>query len=547
MKALLLFSVLFASVGYSQCNELFFSEYIEGSSSNKAFEIYNPTDDIIDLTDYVVYRNNNGSLTPSDSLFPLGSLPAGEVFVVGNPSASPSIMEETDTTHTMTFYNGDDALWLKKISTSDTIDIIGDIGVDPGSGWPVGSGATNNFTLVRNISINQGQTDWPLGSTEWMVFPIDMTDSLGMHTMIPCLDCATTAFIEDTVCNELISPSGEYTWTESGTYMDTILNVAGCDSIITVDLTVYNTSGTLLVETACDEYPAPSGDEVWTESGLYMDTIPNIFGCDSIITVNLTIVYSNVVLDEATVCDSLISPSGTYVWTSSGTYNDTLTNITGCDSVVIMDLTVIHSSSSSLTIVACKNYTSPSGNFWTSGGIYSDTIPNHLGCDSIITIDLTIYNIDVTVTQDANELMANNTLVFYKWLDCDNDFAEIPGETDQLFVASENGNYAVEIFQDGCIDTSACFAVTQVGIDEQALESRVDLFPNPNNGDFVLQFTDPISGLVNVRNVAGQIIAVQRFQYTATIPLKIETGAGLYFVEIITTEQESAIIKVVVQ
>jgi hypothetical protein len=536
MKLLLPFTLLFTSFGYAQCTELFFSEYIEGSSSNKAFEIYNPTADPIDLEDYVVYRNNNGSLTPTDSLFPQGILGAGEIFVTANPSASASIMAEMDTTHTMTFYNGDDALWLKKISTGDTLDIIGDIGIDPGSGWPVGVGATNNFTLVRMIGINQGQTNWAIGATEWDVFPIDMTDSLGTHTMTACPACETTAFVEDTVCNEFISPSGDYTWTETGIYLDTILNVAGCDSIITFDLTIYYTTGTLLVLTVCDGYPAPSGDEIWTESGLYMDTIPNMFGCDSIITVNLTVNYSNVVFDEATAC-------GNYVWTETGTYNDTLTNIIGCDSVIIMDVTIIYSTTHSMIVEACKTYTSPSGNVWTTGGTYSDTIANHLGCDSIITIDLTIYNIDVTVTQDANELMANNPIEFFQWLDCDDGYAEIPGETEQLFIASENGNYAVEISQDGCVDTSACYTVTHVGVNAQTFENGIKLYPNPNKGDFMLQLASPASGVVNTRNFLGQIVGTQKFYEVTTIPLTIEGKTGCYFVEIITDKQQTAQLK----
>ena len=168
------------------CSDLFFSEYIEGSSSNKALEIYNPTTSTIDLTDYVVYRANNGSLTPTDSIFPIGMVAAGDVFVIGNPSANAAIQAQQDTTHSLTFYNGDDAVYMIKISTGDTIDVIGEVGVDPGSGWPVGTGATNNFTLIRMSTVHEGETDWILGSTQWDVFPIDMTDSLGAHTMIAC-------------------------------------------------------------------------------------------------------------------------------------------------------------------------------------------------------------------------------------------------------------------------------------------------------------------------------------------------------------------------
>jgi PKD repeat protein len=167
-------------------NDLFFSEYIEGSSSNKAFEIYNPLDVDVDLSNYVVYRNNNGSFTPTDSLFPVGILMPDSVFVVTNPSANPAIAAQSDTSHTMTFYNGDDAMYLVNMITGDTIDLVGEIGVDPGSGWVVGTGTTNNFTLIRQQSVMDGTNNWAIGQTQWDVFPIDMTDSLGAHTKGAC-------------------------------------------------------------------------------------------------------------------------------------------------------------------------------------------------------------------------------------------------------------------------------------------------------------------------------------------------------------------------
>ncbi len=177
----LLVGIILSGITCAQCGGVFFSEYIEGSSSNKAFEVYNNTGSSIDLTDYVIYRFNNGSTTATDSLFPQGTLTFGSVWVIGNPAANVTIQALSDTLHSITFYNGDDALIIRQISTGDTLDIIGEVGVDPGSGWTVGTGATNNFTLVRQQPITEGETDWSIGVSQWDVFPIDMTDSLGTH------------------------------------------------------------------------------------------------------------------------------------------------------------------------------------------------------------------------------------------------------------------------------------------------------------------------------------------------------------------------------
>ena len=215
---LALICTLISISGFSQCTDLFFSEYIEGSSSNKALEIYNPTGATVDLTNYVIYRYNNGSTTATDSLFPQGTLVAGDVFVIANPSANATILAASDTTHSMTYYNGDDAIALINTTLGDTLDIIGEIGVDPGSGWTVGSGATNNNTLIRQTSIQGGELVWTVSSaTNWDVYAIDMVDSLGAHTMTPCASsgCGTNLFfseyIEGSSSNkalEIYNPTG---------------------------------------------------------------------------------------------------------------------------------------------------------------------------------------------------------------------------------------------------------------------------------------------------------------------------------------------------
>ena len=275
-----------ASIG-SCSNDIFFSEYIEGSSSNKAFEIYNPLDTDVDLSNYVIYRNNNGSVTPSDSLFPVGILMPDSVFVVANSSANAAIMAEEDTLHTMTFYNGDDAMYLVNQITGDTVDLIGEIGVDPGSGWTVGTGATNNFTLIRMTSVTDGTNNWAIGQLQWDVYPIDMTDSLGQHTMAPCAACTpTTSTITETACDSYTSPDGGV-YTTSGSYTATIPNSVGCDSIITINLTVNYASTNVLNELACGSYTL--NGTTYTSSGTFIQTMTNAVGCDSIITLNLDI------------------------------------------------------------------------------------------------------------------------------------------------------------------------------------------------------------------------------------------------------------------
>ncbi len=184
MKRLFLFAfsaIALSMSALAQCSDLYISEYVEGSGNNKAVEFYNPTNATIDLSNYVCVRLNGGSTSPDTFGFN-GMLAPYDVYIVGNSSADASILAETDTTNALTFYNGDDALILINIKDKKILDIFGTPGVDPGSQWTVGTGASREYTLVRKSTIKEGQMDWTKGANEWDVYPQNTATYLGSHT-----------------------------------------------------------------------------------------------------------------------------------------------------------------------------------------------------------------------------------------------------------------------------------------------------------------------------------------------------------------------------
>lgn len=184
------------------CSELYFSEYIEGSSSNKAIEIYNPTASTIDLSNYSVYLYGNGATIATDTLMLTGTITAGDVFIIASPSAdSANIRAFSDTLHSVCYFNGDDALSLFNGTTQ--VDVIGLIGTDPGASWSVDTGATKEYTLVRKASIVNGTTLWTgVGDTQWIAYSQDDFSHLGMHTTDGCasMPVSTPVVNTDTVC-----------------------------------------------------------------------------------------------------------------------------------------------------------------------------------------------------------------------------------------------------------------------------------------------------------------------------------------------------------
>lgn len=264
-------------------------------------------------------------------------------------------------------------------------------------------------------------------------------------------------------CDSVISPSESYTWTDNGYYRDTIFCQPGCDTVYFVELAIGHPQMVSLTTTACDSIVSPSGLEYRTTSGTYIDTIPSVFGCDSVITTVLTVVNSSASTSTIQACNEFLSPSGNYTWTQTGSYTDTIPNSVGCDSVCVVNLTVNYSSSDSLVLLACDTFHSPSGNYeWSTSGVYVDTISNAEGCDSIITFNLTIELINTTLNSNpASSLLTSNEFGGnWQWLDCDGNYLPLPNQTNQDFWASQNGNYAVEVEHNGCIDTSACYPVT---------------------------------------------------------------------------------------
>lgn len=163
--------------------DLFFSEYIEGSSNNKAIEIYNPTGAAVDLSGYSIVLYVNGSTEGLVRVLS-GTLASGDVYVIANSQANATILGVADVSIAYASgqfganWNGDDGIALLK--GTEVIDFFGVPGEDPGSSWTVGTGATAEFTLVRKPEVVTGTQTWD--ATQWIVNPVDTFTFLGSHT-----------------------------------------------------------------------------------------------------------------------------------------------------------------------------------------------------------------------------------------------------------------------------------------------------------------------------------------------------------------------------
>ena len=285
MKKVIIFT-LFLSISifaFAQFNELLITEYIEGSSYNKALEIYNGTGMEVDLSNYVLLQAANGGNYDEYFYWMSGMLADGEVFVFAHGSADQTILDQADLIDNyIANFNGDDYRGLGKLDaegiypttgpTGDPVmitivDMIGMYPDDPGSYWAVAGVAdgTQNHTLVRKPDVYEGihgNDEWPLAAgtnaddSQWIVNDIDTFDYIGWHITPPVEDPAI----------EVTAPNGGEVWYLGETYSITWDNTLFDGNVdIYLDLPVRYDVATDIVNVGSFEWLIPMDAPVSAE------------------------------------------------------------------------------------------------------------------------------------------------------------------------------------------------------------------------------------------------------------------------------------------
>jgi hypothetical protein len=309
-KILFIFTILIFSNSYTQdCSEIFISEYVEGSGNDKAIELYNPTSIPINLSGYTIERHSNGASDAigGGTLILSGVINAYSTFVIvngqtvpdgTNPVCSPALQAMADLLDGVypapTYMNGNDAIVLKK--NGILIDIIGKSGdgsIASSDGWsdmfPYDGSAgvvwTENHTLIRKAIVKHGVTSNPdpfIVTTEWDSLQNNIWSNLGSHIC----DCSNSNPTEITInissCDNYIAPDNQI-YSQSGTYIAIVP-----DTIFTINFIFQSTFSNVNIF-SCANYTAPD-NQIYSQSGTYTAVIPNSISCDSIITINLTVI-----------------------------------------------------------------------------------------------------------------------------------------------------------------------------------------------------------------------------------------------------------------
>ena len=264
--------------------------------------------------------------------------------------------------------------------------------------------AVRSFTYEPTYVWSTGDT----GSTITVSPEQTTAYAVTASTLIGCSDTADqtvtvlhydTTHLYETVCDG-------YLWygdslVQSGEYPHTLTATTGCDSVVTLHLTVnHSTDQTLPLTILENDLPYPFLDTTFYEAGSYELMLTNMAGCDSMLTVVLTVLANVTDTVDSMICESALP----FVWngvefTQAGTLPALLTAANGADSVVVMTVTLIPTTYGTFDTAVVENSLPFHFHnlFCDSAGVYTDTITNAAGCDSILTLNLTVYpNVSAT-------------------------------------------------------------------------------------------------------------------------------------------------------
>lgn len=195
-----------------------------------------------------------------------------------------------------------------------------------------------------------------------------------------------------------------------GTFTETFASANGCDSVVSLTLEIIPSANVTLNDTVCEsELPYTLGSQSLVAAGTYTENIPSASGCDSSVTLNLAVLDSSLTNEVMIICESELPVTfGSQLLTSSGNYSEIFTAANGCDSTVTLDLTVLDTTFINTELDICENelpYTFGSQVLYTDG-VYTEIFNNTQGCDS--TVALTLNVLDTSLVNERMNICESN-------------------------------------------------------------------------------------------------------------------------------------------
>lgn len=298
-------------------------------------------------------------------------------------------------------------------------------------------------------------------------------------------------------------------------------------------------TNTTISQDACGTYTWAQNGQTYTSSGMYSETLTSSTGCDSTVILDLSIFNPNDLTTNQTACDSYTWAVNGQTYTATTTEVESLTTSQGCPYQHTLNVTINNGFESTEDVDACGSYVWPvNGSTYTMSGLYTEVMTATNGCDSTLLLNLNIIPVltaDITDNQDGT--LSTMSAQDLQWYDCDNG-VNLVGESSSTFAPTVNGTYAVIVSDFGvaCPDTSDCISIDYLDLESLGpINSGITIEPNPTNGVVMISIA-PIHGMVVVEiiDAQGKLIEEKVVNSGAPAEFTLEGKPGVYFVKALT-------------
>lgn len=365
--------------------------------------------------------------------------------------------------------------------------------------------------------------------------------------------------ITTSVCQGGSYTIGGQTFSTAGTHQVTVTGVNGCDSTITLNLSFNPPLTGTINANICQGGSYTFFGQVLSNGGVYSQTIQNAAGCDSIVTLNLTV---NPPLSSVT--NVAICPGSSYTFfgqtlSNAGTYSQQIQNAAGCDSIVNLILSIKPIATSSVSHAMCQgeiyNF---NGQVLNQQGTYTATVLGSNGCDSIVTLNLTVYPIPAAPILSSNSpllcpgdpLTLNAEfldLATYSWTG-PNNFSSSQQNNSFNAYPVNMGIYSATLTVNNCVSPPATIPVVITNIfNFEDFEFPNVITPNNDNINDVLDIEGHYQTCFRfelfIYNRWGQLIFSHKYgeaPFAGKTADGTEVSAGVYFYRLLFDDQEKS-------
>ena len=315
------------------------------------------------------------------------------------PCGTIDAYEESDWNTVFAGRISEDTPFELNVSSSDTT--FGIVGISSGENCPKKVLTATPVSCYHFTAWNDGSTDNPRTITVTQ----DTTFTANFERNISRQE------IYDTICEGTTYDFHGRDLTQAGTYSDTLQTINGCDSVIVLTLSVNPVYHDTINAAICEGSVYTENGFNESEAGTYTQNLQTVNGCDSIITLNLTVNSALTSIIDAEICEGTTYSENGFEQSEAGTYTQTLQTSNGCDSIVTLNLSMKPNSTTTFTATVCEGTVYTENGFNASEtGIYTRTMESANGCDSTITLDLTVnpsYQIGVLAIINRGETYTN--------------------------------------------------------------------------------------------------------------------------------------------